>query len=59
MNIEDARAFRDALSTAIAAAEAAGQTEISVLQAAADFDAAARQELQAAIDEANRKQAGG
>ena len=52
MKLADAKAFRDAISAAIAAAEVAGADEVSLIAAAADFDAAARAELQAAIDAA-------
>jgi hypothetical protein len=55
MTLTDAKAFHAAIGAAIAAAEAAGSTEVSLLDAAAGFDAAARAELQAAIDAASGK----
>lgn len=50
MKLADAKAFHAALGAAIAQAEATGAPEVDLLQAAADFDASARAELQAAID---------
>jgi hypothetical protein len=56
MQLADAKALHAALGAAIARAETSGATEINLLQAAADFDASAREELQAAIDAAKRGQ---
>ena len=52
MKLADAKAFHAALGAAIAAAESTGADQVSLMDAAADFDAAARAELQAAIDAA-------
>lgn len=52
MKLADAKAFHAALGAAIGQAEAAGSDEVSLMQAAAAFDDAARAELQAAIDAA-------
>jgi hypothetical protein len=56
MKLADAKAFHAAIGAAIAQAETSGADEVSLLAAAADFDAAARAELQAAIDAANAGQ---
>ena len=54
MELADAKAFHAALGAAIFAADQAGEDEVSLMDAAADFDAAARAELQAAIDAAKK-----
>ena len=58
MHIDQARALRDQLNTAIADAEAAGATEVSLTAALQAADDAARDDLQAAIAEAASKQGG-
>jgi len=58
MDINAARALRDNLNNAIEAAEAAGDSQISLTDALQAADDAARAELQAAIDEAAGKQGG-
>ena len=50
MTIEQARALRDALSSAIPDAEAAGSPTVDLAAALRQADDAARAELQAAID---------